>query len=126
MVHDHAEGVKTGRRLAVKAHGGFMKRMPGPALAGLERLDARSPKTGYDTGDSSIDLPIALLRLLIGHARSLATWFRLGRHEPAGNGGIPGPMVLCVSPPGAFGKWRSGPTSRQGMRGRTGSACGRA
>ena len=50
VVHDHAKGVKTGRRLAVKAHGRFMKRMPGPALAGLERLDARSPKTGYGTG----------------------------------------------------------------------------
>ena len=66
MVHGHAEGVKTGCRL----DGGFMKRMPGPALAGLKRLDARSPKTGYGTGDSSIDLPIASLRLLIGHARA--------------------------------------------------------
>ena len=28
--------------------------------------------------------------------------------------------MLCVSLPGSFGKWRSGPTSRQRRRGRTG------
>lgn len=30
MVHGDAEGVKSGRRLAVKPHGGFMERMPRP------------------------------------------------------------------------------------------------
>ena len=70
MVHGDAERVKAGRRLAVKPDSGFMKRVPGPALARLERLDARSPKTSYGSRDSRIDLPITSLRLLIGHVRA--------------------------------------------------------
>ena len=54
MVHGHAEGVKAGRRLAVKLYGGFMEGMPEPTLAGLERLYACSLKTDDDLGNSGI------------------------------------------------------------------------
>ena len=45
-----------------------------------------------------------------GDARVVGTWRQTD------------PVVLCVSLPGAFGKWRSGPTSRRRKRGRTGNA----
>lgn len=88
MIHRDAEGMKTGRRLAVKAHGGFMKRMAGAALAGLERLDARGPKTSYGSRDSRVDLPITSLRLLIGHVkayRPVSDLNRLRRYTGGGN-----------------------------------------
>ena len=78
MVQGDAEGVKTGGRLAVKAHGRFIKGMPGTALAGLKGLDARSPKTGYGARDSGIDLPITALRRLSGHGEAYSPVSDLG------------------------------------------------
>ena len=69
MVHGDAERVKAGRRLAMKPHGGFMKRMPGSALARLERLDTGCPKPGYGPGDSGVDIPITALRRFSGHGK---------------------------------------------------------
>ena len=95
MVHGDAEGVKTGRRLAVKAHGRFMKGMPGPALAGLKRLDARSPKTGYGARDSGIDLPITPLRRLSGHGKAYSPVSDLGGTSPSE---VRGSLPLAATP----------------------------
>ena len=83
MVHGDAESVKAGRRLAVKPDSGFMKRVPGSALARLERLDARSLKTSDDLGNPGIDIPVTALRRVSGHGklqthRSLPTRDRQG------------------------------------------------
>ena len=104
MVQGDAEGVKTGGRLAVKAHGRFMKGMPGTALAGLKGLDARSPKTGHGTRDSGIDLPITALRRLSGHGEAYSPVSDLGGTSPSGkyegaHSRFPG-AVQCVGKDG--------------------------
>ena len=67
MIHGDAEGVKAGRGLAVKPDGGLMKRMPGSALARLERLDAGALKASDDVGNPGIDIPVTALRRVSGH-----------------------------------------------------------
>ena len=57
MVHRDAQRMKTRRGLAVKADGRFVKGMPGPALAGLERFDACSLKPGYGAAVGAAVVP---------------------------------------------------------------------
>ena len=69
VVHGDAESMKAGRGLAVEPDSGFMKRVPGSALARLERLDARGLKASDDFGDPGIDIPVTALRRISGHGK---------------------------------------------------------